>query len=87
MNADGREIESFAALVQNLGAKAVLATLWPVADVTTPQLMESFYRGRRDNRSKVEALRQAQLSFIHGNDLEHRHPYHWAAFILAGNWR
>lgn len=33
--ADGREVEGFGVLAQRLGAAAVIATLWPVADAST----------------------------------------------------
>jgi len=66
--ADGREIEGFGALAQNQGAKAVLATLWPVADNSTGQFMRNFYRLRQEeNLSKAEALRRAQVGFITGS--------------------
>jgi CHAT domain-containing protein len=66
--ADGREIEGFGALAQNQGAKAVLATLWPVADDSTGQFMRNFYRLRiEQNLSKAEALRRAQVAFITGS--------------------
>ena len=61
--ADGREVEGFGALAQNLGAGAVLATLWPVADESTGLFMQSFYalRAGSPELSKAEALRQVQL--------------------------
>lgn len=67
--ADGREVEGFAVLAQRQGAKAVLATLWPVADESTNRLMRQFYRarGERPGTPKVEALRQAQLSLLRGD--------------------
>ncbi len=37
--ADGREVEGFGVIAQRQGAKAVLATLWPVSDASTPMLM------------------------------------------------
>ncbi len=65
--ADGREVEGFAVLAQRLGAKAVIASLWPVADASTPLLMDAFYgQLSHGNISKGEALRQAQLSLLHG---------------------
>lgn len=64
----GREIDGFAELAQRLGASAVLATLWPVPDATTPGLIQEFYRLRQGRRgmTKAEALQQAQLSLLHG---------------------
>lgn len=45
----------------------MIATLWPVADESTGLLMQQFYRRRHTARlTKAEALRQAQLAFIRG---------------------
>ena len=63
----GREIEGLGVLVQKQGAKGVVATLWPVADASTAQLMQSFYRMREEKKlTKAEALRQAQLALLSG---------------------
>ena len=80
---NGREFEGFAALVQQRGAKAVIASLWPVSDSSTAALMRVFYAARRAGLSKAAALREAQLSLLSG---PHAHPFHWAPFILMGNW-
>jgi CHAT domain-containing protein len=66
--ADGKEVESFAVLAQRQGAKAVMASLWPVADASTKQLMQSFYRIRnaQPGMLKAEALRRAQVSLLRG---------------------
>jgi CHAT domain-containing protein/Flp pilus assembly protein TadD len=66
---DGKEVESFGVLAQRQGAKAVLATLWPVADEATRNLMREFYRLRQSSPglSKAEALRQAQLMALRGS--------------------
>lgn len=65
--ADGREVDAFAELAQRLGANAVMATLWRVADSSTPWLMREFYRTRRDQTlNKAEALRRAQLALLQG---------------------
>ena len=66
--ADGKEIEGLGVLAQRQGAKAVVATLWPVADASTTMLMQEFYRGRATHAGlpKIEALQQAQLALLHG---------------------
>ena len=66
-DANGREIEGLGVLAQKQGAKGVIATLWPVADTSTAQLMQSFYRLREEQKlTKAEALRQAQLALLSG---------------------
>lgn len=65
-DAHGREIESFGVLAQQQGAKAVLATLWPVADSSTAEFMAAFYRRRQQGMNKAEALRRTQVAFLRG---------------------
>ena len=82
----GREIEGFGVIAQQQGAKAVLATLWPVADHSTATLMADLYRRRQsDSVTKIEALRQAQIALQ--SQEKYSHPYYWAPFILMGNWK
>jgi len=65
---DGREIEGFASLAMRLGARAVLATLWPVSDASTGLFMRTLYRLIKADpkRSRADVLRLAMLSFIRG---------------------
>ncbi|HET9786894.1 MAG TPA: CHAT domain-containing protein, partial [Pyrinomonadaceae bacterium] len=122
--ASGKEVEGFGVLAQRQGAKAVVASLWPVADRSTKVLMQDFYRLRETklDTTKAEALRQAQLRLLRGETTTevattkastpdrqivhdekpeaaskprflpdpkkpYAHPYHWAPFILIGNWK
>lgn len=64
--ASGVEVDSLGTIAQKNGAKAVLATLWSVADNSTSELMQNFYKTREDNAkiSKAEALRRAQLMVL-----------------------
>jgi CHAT domain-containing protein len=67
VDANGLEIEGFGALAQQQGAKSVIATLWKVADESTGILMQNLYRIRESTKkTKIEALREAQLKFIRG---------------------
>ena len=67
---DGSEVEGFGVLAQRKGAKAVVASLWPVADASTGLLMREFYRFRQSapNLTKIEALRRAQLQLMRGTN-------------------
>jgi CHAT domain-containing protein/Tfp pilus assembly protein PilF len=67
-DANGKEIESFGVIAQQNGAKAVMATLWPVADESTSLFMSEFYRRKKENASltKSEAIRQVQEAMING---------------------
>jgi CHAT domain-containing protein/Tfp pilus assembly protein PilF len=65
---DGSEVEGFGVLAQREGAKAVVASLWPVADASTGLLMREFYRIHQSDPklTKIEALRRAQLHLLDG---------------------
>ena len=67
------------------GASQVLATLWPVRDRATAEMMRRFYRGLfRDGLSPSAALRQAQIEM--SNERPWRSRFYWAAFVLQGDW-
>ncbi|MBK6426086.1 MAG: CHAT domain-containing protein [Blastocatellia bacterium] len=65
---DGKEVESFATIAQDRGAKAVLASLWSVNDRSTSAMMQTFYRLRVSRGvSKAEALRKSQEMLLRGS--------------------
>jgi CHAT domain-containing protein len=66
--ANGVEIEGFGAVAQQRGAKAVLATLWAVADDSTRAWMVKFYQLYGPGHlSKAAAMRQTQLALMYGS--------------------
>ncbi len=67
-NARGREVEGLGAAMQFQGAKAVIATLWKVADRSTALFMARFYAERQAGFTKAEALQRTQVAFITGQD-------------------
>ncbi len=69
-DANGREIDAFAELAQRLGAAGVMASLWPVLDRSTTELMNAFYKDREGGKiTKAEALRTAQLDLLYGRNV------------------
>ena len=68
------------------GTSQVLASLWPVRDRATAELMRRFYHALfREGLGPSAALRQAQLSL--SKERAWRNPYFWASFTLQGDWR
>lgn len=71
---------------QHAGASRVMVSLWSVNDQATTELMKRFYAGfEGDGLPAAAALRQAQIAMSDDPDWEA--PYHWAAFVLHGDWR
>jgi CHAT domain-containing protein len=65
---NGLEMDSLGMIAQQKEAEAVLATLWDVNDASTSRLISDFYDRwvKHAADGKGEALRQAQLAFVHG---------------------
>lgn len=65
------------------GARSVCASLWPVDDRATGELMSRFYlKLAASPGSPARALREAQLAMI--SDSRWSSPHEWAPFILMG---
>jgi CHAT domain-containing protein len=70
------------------GAGTVVATLWPVEDRATRELMVRFYEELGSGRSAAAALSRAQAGIAQGRAGEtRRYPYFWAGFVLIGDDR
>lgn len=65
------------------GARAVVVSLWNVSDISTGQLMKSFYRHLTAGIGNAAALRETKLQMLKSGR-ETRHPYYWASFITIG---
>jgi len=78
---NGEEISGLAYLFERAGSKAVIASLWSVADVATKEIIVQFYQNIKKGMNKDEALRQAKLSQIDS------HPFFWSPFVLIGDGR
>jgi CHAT domain-containing protein len=62
------------------GASSIVASLWPIADRETTELMSAFYVDLK-SMGKAEALRNAQLAARS----RFPHPFYWAAFHISGD--
>lgn len=65
------------------GARAVVVSLWNVSDISTGQLMESFYRHLTAGIGNAAALRETKREMLK-SDKETRHPYYWSSFVIIG---
>jgi CHAT domain-containing protein len=69
------------------GAGAVLAALWPVHKSSATEIMRTFYDTilDGDTLNKAEALRKVATMMADSDDFFQ--PYHWAPYVLYGDWR
>ncbi|MFQ5789049.1 MAG: CHAT domain-containing protein [Acidobacteriota bacterium] len=83
----GEGVVGLARAFLEAGAGSVVASLWPVEDQATRELMVRLYRGlSRHHRATAAALSVAQRALADGDAGQRlRHPYYWAGFILLGN--
>ena len=84
---DGEGILGLTRSIFYAGARNVAVSLWNVNDSATATLMASFYGNLKRGLTKSEALRQAQLTLLHGPHRVWQHPYYWAAFVIEGEGR
>src|SRR5215475_4645420 len=67
------------------GAASQVVSLWRVSDEATRMLMRAFYAELARGTGRAEALRRAKRQLL--SQARYAHPYYWAAFIPAGDWR
>jgi CHAT domain-containing protein/Tfp pilus assembly protein PilF len=68
------------------GAPRVVASLWKVGDQSTANLMGMFYQAMlKKGLRPAAALRMAQIQMWKNN--RWKAPYHWAGFVLQGEWK
>jgi CHAT domain-containing protein len=55
-------------------------SLWDVHDLSTAELMQSFYKGYMESGNMAVSLQSAMKLLRQKNP----HPYFWAPFVLVG---
>jgi CHAT domain-containing protein len=65
------------------GVRRTLASLWPVDDFATVELMKSFYTPVvKSGASYALALTEAKRKLV--ANPKWQHPFYWAPFVLVG---
>lgn len=85
--AKGEGVMSLARAFMIAGCPQVVMSLWAVDDRSTAQLMTDFYRGIDSEMPPHEALRQAKLKMLDGDNPVYAHPYYWAGWVPIGGAR
>ncbi len=72
------------------GARTLVMSLWAVDDEAAREWMEALYRNRlAGGQSTAEAVRLASLQVLRARRERgaSTHPFYWAGFVAAGDWR
>ena len=72
------------ASTDSAGAESQVISLWKVSDDATKDLMINYYTRLNQGEGRSLALHNAQRDML---SKDYGHPYYWAAFIPAGDWR
>lgn len=75
---------------QVAGARSLIMSLWMVDDAAAPAWMEALYTAHfEQGMGTAEAVYHASLQTLQArrqNELS-THPFYWASFVAAGDWR
>jgi len=72
------------------GAHTVIMSLWSVQDEATQEWMRALYASRlTDHLDTADAMREASVKILRDRRTHHQstHPFYWAGFVAAGDWR
>lgn len=75
---------------QIAGARTVIMSLWSVDDQSTRSWMRALYEGRLEKHlDTADAVHEASLAVLRSRRAagQSPHPFYWAAFVAAGDWR
>jgi tetratricopeptide (TPR) repeat protein len=75
---------------QVAGARTLIMSLWSVEDESAREWMRALYEARLEaGMSTAEAVRHASLAVLRARRArgESDHPFYWAGFVAAGDWR
>jgi CHAT domain-containing protein/tetratricopeptide (TPR) repeat protein len=72
------------------GVRTLIMSLWPVEDRSSREWMRALYGARRGPRAgTAERVQEATLEVLRARRKARlsTHPFYWAPFVAAGDWR
>jgi CHAT domain-containing protein len=75
---------------QVAGARTVVMSLWQVEDQSARAWMRALYEGRLVRQlDTADAVREASVTVLRDRRARQQstHPFYWAGFVAAGDWR
>lgn len=82
----GEGAMSIARGFQYAGAENLLFSLWQVNDLSTSQIMQSFYENYNTSASAYLANHQSKIDYLENEAISNvkKSPYYWSAFVYYG---
>lgn len=81
----GQGVMGLRSALMAAGARSILMSLWKVPDDATQKLMTNFYTNLLIKKlPRAEALKLAQQAVRDDPSGKYKHPWFWAAWVLAG---
>jgi CHAT domain-containing protein len=82
----GEGAMSIARGFQYAGSQNILFSLWQINDLSTAQIMESFYKNMSLFKSVNMANHKSKIDYIKSPDISNpkKSPYYWSAFVYYG---
>ena len=87
---DGEGVFGLRRAFQIAGARTIIMSLWSVEDRSTRLWMRALYEGRfQQHLDTADAMRAASLRVLQSRRAmaQSTHPFYWAAFVAAGDWK
>jgi hypothetical protein len=78
----GEGVQGLTSAFLSAGVPAVVATLWPVDDLVTVELMTAFYEELHRGQSVSASIHEARC--VLRRNPHTNHPFFWAGFVLIG---
>ncbi|HEY3093689.1 MAG TPA: CHAT domain-containing protein, partial [Vicinamibacterales bacterium] len=76
--------------LQIAGVHTIIMSLWSVEDQSTRDWMKALYTARLSRRLDTpDSVRAASIQLLEQRRKRNlsTHPFYWAAFVAAGDWR
>ena len=82
----GEGAMSIARGFQYAGAENLLFSLWQINDLSTSQIMQSFYKNYNEQESAFIANHNSKLEYLENDAISNikKSPYYWSAFVYYG---
>ncbi|ALJ05272.1 hypothetical protein APS56_09120 [Pseudalgibacter alginicilyticus] len=82
----GEGAMSIARGFQYSGAKNLLFSLWQINDLSTSQIMQSFYKNYSNTQSACHSNQQSKLDYLQNKNISNakKSPYYWGSFVYYG---